>query len=105
MTNSDSRRRAAKNLRDRRNNYDAPPASPDPCMSATASDGTPYTLSTYAHGDSAPCHAEPPACGCPETSPCGAPYGPGLLACTAPFGHDGDHTTPTGDDDGVWAWA
>lgn len=27
------------------------------------------------------------------------------LHCTLAAGHDGDHTCPTGDGDGVWAWA
>lgn len=40
-----------------------------------------------------------------EAAPCGAGYPDADIACTLPHGHDGDHTTPTGDGDGVWAWA
>lgn len=36
---------------------------------------------------------------------CLAPYGDTDLHCTDDLGHKGDHTTPTGDGDGVWAWA
>lgn len=75
-------------------------------MSATASDGTPYSLDTSTHGDSAPCHADPPACGCV----CGSEWGESGMTCTRPPHRPGDpggdlHTAPTEDDDGVWAWA
>jgi hypothetical protein len=36
---------------------------------------------------------------------CGNTYGDTDVVCTLPDGHAGDHTAPTGDDDGVWAWA
>lgn len=35
---------------------------------------------------------------------CLAPYGDTYLYCTDAAGHAGDHTAPTGDGDGVWAW-
>jgi hypothetical protein len=44
-------------------------------------------------------------CRCPEPEVCGAQYLDYDTFCTLDAGHDGDHTSPTGDDDGVWAWA
>jgi hypothetical protein len=38
------------------------------------------------------------------TAFCGSFYGASDTYCTAEAGHAGDHTAPTGDDDGVWAW-
>lgn len=39
------------------------------------------------------------------TAACGNAYDPGAtLVCTLPADHDGYHTMPTGDDDGVWVW-
>lgn len=36
---------------------------------------------------------------------CGAGYGDTAVTCALDAGHGGDHEAPTGDDDGVWAWA
>lgn len=38
-------------------------------------------------------------------APCGARYGDTHVTCTARNGHAGDHTAPTGDGDGDWAWS